>query len=333
MKYLKWILVFIVLLAIIYFAGPRPSSPVINSAPLSLNESSSELENKITRSEKTVPFLKSDNNARIVWADSNNKIKTRYCIVYIHGFSASYAEGKPVHQNIARRFGCNLFLPRLYAHGLQEKEPLLELTTEKLLESARYAIAVGKQLGDSVILMSTSTGGTLSLILTAQDPLVAGLIMYSPNIDLYDQRSFLLIEPWGLQIVRAVVASNYYTFKASDAAQQYWNTKYRIEALIQLKGMIHETMKKETFENIKKPVFLGYYYKDEHHQDDVVSVPAMLNMFDALGTSSQFKHKVNFPDAGIHCIASSYWTSNTKPVEDSTAVFLEKVMHISPIHK
>jgi len=333
MRYLLWIGGLFLLLILAYFLGPRQHAPELNVSPLKLSESPVELETKINKLELAIPTLKPDNNARIIWADTSKKVKTPYCIVYLHGFSASYAEGQPVHSNIANRFGYNLFLPRLYAHGLQEKEPLLELTAEKLVESARYAVAVGKQLGDSVILMSSSTGGTLSLILSAEDPLIAGLIMYSPNIDLYDSKSFLLLQPWGLQIARAVVGSDYYTFKASEAAQQYWNTKYRIEALLQLKALLQETMNKRTFERIHEPVFVSYYFKDESHQDDVISVPALLNMYQELGTIPARKRKVDFPEAGIHCIASCYWTKDTRPVEDSTVKFLEEVMHLSPTQK
>ena len=54
--------------------------------------------------------------------------------------------------------------------------------------------------GKKVILMSTSTGGTLSLKLAANFPEIAGLILYSPNIEINNPSAFLLNDPWGLQI-------------------------------------------------------------------------------------------------------------------------------------
>ncbi len=51
------------------------------------------------------------------------------------------------------------------------------------------------------------------------------------------------------------------------------------------------------------PVFLGYYYRDEQHQDPTVSVAAMLAMYDRLGTPPTFKRKQDFPDAGAHVIS------------------------------
>ena len=59
----------------------------------------------------------------------------------------------------------------------------------------------------------------------------------------------------------------------------------------------------ETFENVTAPVFLGYYYKDENNQDEVIKVSAELKMFKQLGTLPSQKTKVAFADAGDHVIA------------------------------
>ena len=40
--------------------------------------------------------IKPDNQARIIWADSSKKEKTKIAFLYLHGFSASQAEGDPV---------------------------------------------------------------------------------------------------------------------------------------------------------------------------------------------------------------------------------------------
>ncbi|MDB5256477.1 MAG: Pimeloyl-ACP methyl ester carboxylesterase [Chitinophagaceae bacterium] len=332
MKAIKWTGVILIVLTLIYISGAHPAHLVVNTIPVSFPAIPlQKLEQKIIEEERQIKELKTGNEAKIIWFDSIHKTKTAYAIVYLHGFSASQAEGYPVHHNLAVRYGCNLFLSRLYAHGLKEEEPLLSLTAEKLITSAKEAIAVGKQIGEKVIVMSTSTGGTLSLLLAGADPDIAGLILYSPNVDVYDSKSFLLTQPWGLQLARTVIGSKYYTFHAPDAAQQYWNTKYRIEALIELKRLLNASMNKHTFQTIHQPVFMGYYYKDKLHQDDVVSIPRMLDMYDQLGTEPALKRKAAFPDAGFHVIASSYWTKNTLAVQEETAAFLEQVMKLIPV--
>ena len=302
----------------------NPTLPTINKSP-------SELENEILARESQTLLIKPNNEARIIWLDSTKKEKTPYCIVYIHGFSASWKEADPVHTDMAKQFGCNLYLPRLFAHGLSHPEPLLELDADKYIESAKQAIAEAKILGEKVIVMSTSTGGTLSLYLASENPDIAALILYSPNIQLFDKKAFVLTQPWGLQLARRVVKSNYYTFEGNEEVKKYWNTTYRIEALITLKNILDHTMKPSTFQKVKQPVLLCYYYKNEEEQDKIVSVPAMIKMFDELGTSQELKRKIAFPEAGAHALASGLNSKDIQGVEKSTSDFLEEILKMKKV--
>ena len=186
MNFFKIFLLVITILLFGFFLGPRPADPEINGKLPALNLQGAELENFVNTSEKKMQNIKPDNEARIIWFDSLKKNKTEYAVVYLHGYSASQGEGDPVHSEFAKRYGCNLFVSRLFAHGLNDQEAMLNLSPEKLVESAKQAIAIGKQLGGKVILMSTSTGATLSLYVASENPEIHSLILYSPNIDLYD---------------------------------------------------------------------------------------------------------------------------------------------------
>ena len=57
-----------------------------------------------------------------------------------------------MHQNIAKEFGCNLYLARLAEHGIDTTEAMQNLTAEKYWETVKQAYAIGKQLGNKVIL-------------------------------------------------------------------------------------------------------------------------------------------------------------------------------------
>jgi hypothetical protein len=81
-------------------------------------------------------------------------------------------------------------------------------------------------------------------------------------------------------------------------------------------------MKPEVFSRIKCPVFLGYYYKNETEQDNTVSVPAMLKMFDELGTPENLKEKKAFPMVAAHVIASYVRSKDWQSVEKETDNFL-----------
>ena len=182
-RLLKMIAALVAVLAVVYFLGPKPSAPVFNNE-LPTVASINALDASIADMEATHK-IKPNNEAKIIWADSS-KSQTEYAIVYLHGFSASQMEGDPVHQNIAKQFHCNLYLARLAEHGIDTTEDLMNLTAEKYWESAKMAYAIGKQIGKKVILMSTSTGGTLALQLAANYPEIGGLILYSPNIEVFN---------------------------------------------------------------------------------------------------------------------------------------------------
>ena len=331
MKFFKIFCIVISLLVILYISGPAPEKPIINTELPEIKNNGSILEAEIKQEEEKNSNIKEDNQARIVWHDSIQKNKTPYSIVYIHGFSASQGEGIPLHREFAKRYGCNLYLCRLYEHGLIEEEPMINLTPGKLLESAKRAVAIGKKLGDKVILMSTSSGGTLSLYIASGNPDIHSIITYSPNIDLYDEKSWLLTQPWGLQMARIILGGKYYTFHGPPGFEKYWTSKYRIESIISLKSFINATMNGETFGKINQPVFMGYYFKNEEEQDKVVSVKRMLEMFAQLGTPNNLKRKINFPESGTHIIASDLWSKDISRVKEETFRFAEEILGMKQV--
>lgn len=310
----------ILTLIIVYFCGPHPKTPVY-TANLPVVPGLKYLDNYISGKEKKLA-VKPGNEAAIIWADRTAKAQTEYALVYLHGFGSSHEEGNPVHRAFAKRFHCNLYLSRLADHGLITQEPMVDFTAQKLWESALEAYAIGRKLGKKVILMSTSTGGTLSLKLAGDYPEINSLILLSPNIEINNSNSWLLNNPWGLQIARQVAGSNYLRARTKTKEyMRYWYPYYRLEAAVQLQELIETTMLPSTFEKVKQPVLLLYYYKDRAHQDNVVKVDAMLDMFNELGTPASLKRKVAIPKAGNHVIGSWIKSKDIKTVEKETANF------------
>jgi len=316
-----------VLLIVLYLVGPTPQEPDFDNE-LPQVPDLEELSIWIAEKEGKLP-VKPDNEARIIWADSIPS-KTKYAIVYLHGFSASQSEGNPIHRKIASRFGCNLYLSRLQSHGLEAEEPLLDYSPEGAWNSAKEALAIGQKLGETVILISTSTGGTLSLMLGARFENIAAHILFSPNIEINDPAAPLLNNPWGLQIAELVLGGKYRDIDYGPEYARYWNDHYRIESLVALQELLEASMNMETFMQVKQPLFLGYYYKDEQNQDPVVKVEAMLRMFRQLGTSEEMKRKEAFPNVGNHVIASPIKSKDINTVYQSTVRFLEEVLALEP---
>ena len=306
------------------------SGPSAGTIELSGNIDTAELVNldvdKHIASELQVHGLKPDNEAKVIWVDSNRQ-QTEHALVYLHGFSASRGEGDPMHEEFARRYQMNAYLARLEDHGVEEAEAMLDMTPEGLLQSAKEAIMIGRKLGKKVIVMSCSTGGTLGLFLAAHNPdLIDGLVCYSPNIDIYDQMSHLIDGPWGKQILQWVEGGNYHSWEATKEEQQYWTTSYRIEAIIGLRQLLDATMTPETFNKIRQPLLVLYYYKSEEEQDKVVSVEAMQDMYKQISTPNDQKRMISVPKVGHHVISSKYKSQDLETVRGLTFSFAEEVL-------
>jgi esterase/lipase len=334
MKRIRRFFTILLLLAIIiYLLGPKPDKPELSRDLPSISASIGNIENYVAQNDKGLP-VKPDNESRIIWADNNKKERTNYSVLYLHGFSASWYEGYPAHVRFSKKFGCNLYIPRLASHGLETEEALINMTPDALWESAKEALMVARSLGKKVIIMGTSTGGTLALNLAAVFPeYVEGLILYSPNIKINNKAAFLLSKPWGLQIGRKSNGGKYRVtnedFNSKDC--QYWNCKYRMEAVVYLQQLLDVTMKKETFNRVTAPVFLAYYYKDENNQDETVKVSAMENMYNQLGTLPGKKRKMAFPDAGDHVIASELTSGAVEEVIAESIKFATEILKLRAV--
>jgi pimeloyl-ACP methyl ester carboxylesterase len=191
-------------------------------------------------------------------------------------------------------------------------------------------LAIGKQLGNKVIVMGTSTGATQAIQLAAAYPNdVAALVLYSPNIAINDKNAWLLNDHWGLQIARLVKGSNYNDPKDDRAIfKQYWNSHYRLEAAVTLEEMLETAMTKDAYHKITQPTLMLYYYKDEIHQDSVVKVSAMKEMFSQLATDSLHKRAIAMPNTGNHVIASPIKSGDVEGVEKVTKKFFEEVLQL-----
>jgi pimeloyl-ACP methyl ester carboxylesterase len=315
------------LLVIGYLMGPKPATPVYRKDMPSVPGEASALEAYV-HAREAVHKVKEDNEARVVWFNDTARAKTAYSIVYLHGFSASQEEGDPVHRDIARKFGCNLFLSRLAEHGLDTVDAMKKLTVDKYWESAKEALAIGKQLGDKVILMGTSTGATNALQLAAAFPNdVNALVLMSPNIAINDPNAWILNNPWGLQIATIVQGSRFVDSKDQrEIYKKYWYSHYRLESAVALQEMLETSMIRETFNKITQPALVLYYYKDEIHQDSVVKVEPMKEMFAQLKTDPAKKRLIAMPNTGNHVIASYIKSNDIEGVKREIEKFMLEVV-------
>jgi esterase/lipase len=323
------LLILIGVIAIVYLLGPTPPEPVYSMSYPEVPKTASELEHFIAKQEATHK-LRPDNEAKIIWADSS-KQQTEYVFLYLHGFSASEMEGFPINRNVPKHYNSNAFLARLYAHGHDTIDALINYTPEHVWESAKQALSIAEQLGQKVIIMSTSTGGTLAYFLAAHFPdKVHALINLSPNVRIADPSARIMNDPWGYEILKLVMGGEHRHIKhPQEEAKKYWDTLYHVSSLVSLEELMESTMTEETFEAVHCPVLTLYYYKNEQEQDQVIDVSVLPDVHNMLGTPKELKVSKALETPGNHVIGSNIKSNDWQSVQQEIIQFLDtKVMTI-----
>jgi len=320
-----------VLLCLILALGPRPDYKELSAAPYQGKFELTKLESTIQEREENTINLKSDNEARIIWYDQPAQ-QTEYAIVYLPGFTATYFEACPIPENLALKYGMNLYYARIHGHGIDDVDALKDVDPTQFLNSAKEAIAIAKTIGKKVVVMACSTGATYATYLASQDPEIESLIFLSPNFSIYDPRSALIDGPWGKQLMQYLVGGEYREIDYTEQLAQYWSKKYHIDALIALQYLIENTMEEQVYSKVNQSLFVGCYYASEEEQDRIVSVKEMRNMFNSVSTPNVKKQFTEFSNVDNHIIACSAVSNDVEAVESSIDRFLEKVLELKPIH-
>lgn len=326
----NFLFILILTFAAVYLLGPRPNFPALDFEIAPMQKELQEIEQFVIDKNGNIPNIKPNNESKIIWTDST-KQKTEWAIVYLHGFSASPKEGDPVHINFAAKYGMNMYTPLLAQHGIDDKESFHTLTPKMLIDDAKEAIAIGNLIGEKVIVMSCSTGGTLSIPLCAENPeLIDALIMYSPNFELFDPKGKMLSGPWGLQIAKKVAGSNYRKVPLPPSCHDYWTMEYRLEGLVALQSLIDETMKEEYFKKIDDPIYAAYYYMSEEQQDKTISVSAIQSYLSLVTTPKEMVEVESLPTTKAHVMTSALQSKDIPTVMRELENFATKVLKLTP---
>jgi esterase/lipase len=126
-------------------------------------------------------------------------VRTAWVVVHLHGFSGSRQESAPLAETIATGLGANLYEARLAGHGIAP-DAMLDADANAWMRDALLALAIGEQLGDSIVLVGMSTGGTLATWLAMHPALttapIGAVVLMSPNFGAQGPIPPLLRLPW-----------------------------------------------------------------------------------------------------------------------------------------
>ena len=330
MKKRYWILIVVFLLLVItYFLGKVPPEPDYADVLPTLSEDLSELQKQIDQREDSLPTRK-DNEARIEWFNST-KQKTEYSVIYLHGFAGSYRDGYPVNKHIADTLKANIYYARWAGHGLRPPSSLNDFSGENAWNSALEALAIGNRIGEKVIIMSTSTGGTLAFKLAAEFPdKVFAIINMAPNLEDDQPGTFVLNSPWGYDIAKLISFGENKKIEHEKAiSTQYWDTIYPARALVDLQVLVETTIIPETFKKVKCPVLTLFYHKNFIEEDQHVEVSVYEDYHRMLGTPDSLVSLKPLSTPGTHFIGSDIKSKDIEIVEKEIVTFLTDKLGIA----
>ncbi|WP_116106572.1 alpha/beta hydrolase [Lewinella sp. IMCC34191] len=331
----KWLIlpgVLIVAATVAYFLGPTIDLPEYGTAFPDMPEDLDELESEIARDERAAP-VRPNNEARIVWASDAHQ-PTEYAFVYLHGFGGSYRDGYPVNVNVPAIFGANAYLSRWSGHGLEAEDALELFTPDDAWNDAKAALLIGQRIGNKVILFTTSTGGTLGLKLAAAYPdRVHALINIGPNVEDDQPGASLLMSPWGHELAHLASLGQKRKIKHDEPkADQYFDTIYPAEALVQLQILVQTTMVDTTFEKVSCPVLSMYYKENFLQKDQHVEVTRLPAVHDLFATPEGQKMIVTLPTPKTHFMASDIKSKDWRATQRVIVDFCRDVLGMEPLH-
>lgn len=245
--------------------------------------------------------VKPDNEKIIYFKDKNKR--TNLSFVFIHGFSASRKEVSPLFEEVANKLDGNVFFTRLTGHG-QSGTELSKATAVNWSQDVAEAIAIGKRIGENVIVGCSSTGCSLVLhYLNSFSNSISGLIMISPNFHPKDKRTYFSAGPLGAIITRLVVGAEYQFQPKNELVPKYWTTKYPSSAIHEMMKVVYST-KWVDLSKIQVPTLVFFTTKDE-----VVDVNLIKSGFEKIGTAH--KKLVEVTRANDHVLTGAIMNPGT----------------------
>lgn len=261
--------------------------------------------------------------ARVEWAGPPGEA-TGWAILYVHGFSASSEELRPVPRLISDGLGANLVYARLPGHA-RDGAAMAETRAGDWIEHMAAMLAVVDRVGERVLVIGTSTGGTL-LGLAAADPRLRGMIdaavFVSPNFDIAQAGAWLLRAPWA-RLWLPWIAGPTRSFEPQNSLHaRFWTESYPTEAVVPmaaLVGLAHRA----SYARATMPALFLYSPNDE-----VVDHGATRNVAAAWAGPTRIE-QVTVPPGGDprhHNIAGDILTpANTRPVAETISAWLRNL--------
>ena len=249
------------LIALLFLFGPYEDSDL--STDFDASALSGGVAEYFAKREAAFDDITAGVQKQVIWA-GEPEARTAWAVLYLHGFSATAQEIRPVPDQVAAGLGANLIFTRLQGHG-RGSAAMAEATVGGWMQDVAEALAAARLLGERVLVISTSTGGTLAAAAAADAALskdVAGIVLVSPNFGIQNPLAPVLTFPAARYWLPAL-AGGERAFEPLSAAQAtYWTTRYPSIAALPMAALVSEVTALD-FSGVLIPVLFWYSDADQ----------------------------------------------------------------------
>ena len=189
------------------------------------------------------------------------------------------------------------------------------------MQSVAEAIRVGEAIGDSLVVIGLSTGAPLAAVASADPDLNRrwkAQVWISPYFKLQDDRSGMLLWPWGRVLLRIMGGEEHSWTPQNELHAALGTRTYPSEVLLQLVPMVTQ-IRKMDLSGVRVPTLMVY-----SPDDRVVKPEAALEKLATLGSAVTDTVVVRrATDANMHVIVGdALGQENTIPVARRTIDWL-----------
>lgn len=188
--------------------------------------------------ERAIPDLRPGVEKRVIWAEAP-ETRSDWAVVYVHGFSASSEELRPMPDIVAGRLDANLVFTRLQGHG-RDGAAMGQASVADWMGDVAEALAVGRAVGGRLLVIGCSTGCTL-LTLALHEEMssgVAGCVFVSPNYRPRATTSRFLTWPGARWLLRWLIGRQRGFVPHNAAHGRYWTARYPSIALLPMAAAV-----------------------------------------------------------------------------------------------
>ena len=255
----------------------------------------------------------------VIWAKEKGK-KTKFSIIFLHGFSASKFELAPFPDAIASGIKANIYNARLAGHGCDGKA-LGDVTIKDWMFDLSEALEIGRKIGEKIIIIGSSTGGTLAAV-GASEKNVSGIILVSPNFKTRYRFFHILTLGYARFWVPLIIGKYRNVNAQSKEHAKYWTTYYPTVAIITMAALVKKVVGLNYSQQISPALFIL------SEQDEVVDARKSLQIAKQWGGKSS-THLVNcgpHDDPNSHTIVGDIKSpTQTKQLVETSLAWIKSL--------